>query len=185
MKQYYVFPTKMGWVGIAGMDGKISDLELPRPTREEAESAIKEGIEGTLVESEHDFSGESEKIAAHFAGKRVEFECEVDLSGSGSFDRRVWAAAREIGYGELETYGELAARIGCPRGARAVGQALGRNRIPLIIPCHRIVRSSGALGGFGCGLGWKRRLLELEGNGQGSMVEGPGLDGGRIIDHLP
>ena len=163
MKQYFVFQTEMGWVGIAGSDGKMSDLELPRPTRQEAESAVKEGIEGTLVESEHDFSGEAERIAAYFAGKRVEFDCEPDLSHASSFDRRVWAAAREIGYGEMDTYGGLAARIGCFRGARAVGQALGRNRVPLIIPCHRILRSGGALGGFGCGLEWKRRLLSLEG----------------------
>ena len=162
MKKYSVFQTKMGWVGIAGSDGKLSDLELPRPTREEAESALKEGIEGTLVESEHDFSGLAERIAAYLEGKRVQFECELDVSHAGSFDRRVWAAAREIPYGEMETYGGLAARIGCPRGGRAVGQALGRNRIPLIIPCHRILRSNGGLGGFGCGLDWKRRLLDLE-----------------------
>ena len=162
MKSYHIFQTEMGWAGIAGSDGKISDLELPKPTREEAESALNEGIEGTLVESEHDFSGQAEGIAAYFGGKRVQFDCEVDVSHAGSFDRRVWAAAREIPYGELETYAGLAARIGCPRGARAVGQALGRNRIPMIIPCHRILRSDGTLGGFGCGLEWKRKLLGLE-----------------------
>ena len=162
MKKYFVFSTEMGWVGIAGTDGKISDLELPRPSREEAQSALKEGIEGTLVESEHDFSYAAEQIAAYFAGRRVEFDCELDVSHAGSFDRRVLAAAREIGFGERETYGGLAARIGCPGGARAVGQALGRNRVPLIIPCHRILRSNGALGGFGCGLEWKSKLLELE-----------------------
>lgn len=152
----------MGWAGIVGSDGKISDLRLPKPTREEARSAIQEGIEGPLVETEHDFSGAAERIAAYFAGERVELECKLDVSDAGSFDRRVWEAAGEIGYGQLETYAGLAARIGCPRGARAVGQALGRNRIPLIIPCHRIVRSDGGLGGFGCGLDWKRRLLEWE-----------------------
>jgi methylated-DNA-[protein]-cysteine S-methyltransferase len=162
MKRYFIFKTNMGWVGIAGTDGRISDLGLPRPSHDEAEWALKEGIEGTLVESEHDFSGAAEQIAAYFAGKRVEFKCEVDVSHAGSFDQRVWEAAKEIGYGERETYGGLAARIGCPRGARAVGQALGRNRIPLVIPCHRILRSDGALGGFGCGLEWKARLLALE-----------------------
>jgi len=162
MKRYSIFKTKMGWVGIAGTDGRISDLELPKPSHDEAESALKEGIEGTLVESEHDFSGAAEQIAAYFAGERVEFDCEVDISHAGAFDQRVWAAAKAIGYGERETYGGLAARIGCPGGARAVGQALGRNRIPLVIPCHRILRSDGALGGFGCGLGWKKRLLGIE-----------------------
>lgn len=159
----YAFPTELGWVAIAGSDGKISRMDLPNPTREAAVQAVNEGNTAEFVETEHDFSGEAERIAAYFAGERVQFQCEFDLGSAGEFDRAVWAAACEIPYGEIVSYGDLAARIGKPLAARAVGSALGRNRIPVIIPCHRILRSDGGLGGFGCGLHWKTRLLELEG----------------------
>ena len=157
----------MGWVGIVGNDGRISRLVLPRRAKCEAIEALREGIEGELVETKHDFSGEAERLAAYFAGERVDFDCEPDTAGASAFDVRVWAAAREIGYGEVRTYGWIAARIGQPGAARAVGQALGRNPTPVIVPCHRVIRSDGTLGGFGCGVEWKRRLLVLEGIGIG------------------
>ena len=162
---YRVFETPLGWVGIVGNDGRISRLVLPRRAKCEAIEALGEGIEGELVETKHDFSGEAHRLAAYFAGERVAFECGIDVSNASLFDHRVWNAAREIGYGEVETYGWIAARMGRPGAARAVGQALGRNPIPVIVPCHRVIRSDGTLGGFGCGVDWKRRLLALEGIG--------------------
>jgi len=159
---FHVFPTEMGWVGIAGREDWIGMLVLPKPSRDAAIEALGEGNHGPLVESEHDFSGCAEEIAAYFAGERVQFDCELDLGDAGEFDRRVWSAAREIGFGETRSYGWLAVRIGKPHAPRAVGQALGRNPIPVIVPCHRIVRANGDLGGFGAGLDWKIRLLELE-----------------------
>lgn len=162
---YHVFETRMGWVGIAGAGGRLSRLVLPRRAKREAVEALREGISGEFVETDHDFSGDAERLAAYFAGERVDFDCEPDTAGASPFDVRVWAAAREIGYGEVETYGWIAARTGQPGAARAVGQALGRNPIPVIVPCHRVIRSDGTLGGFGCGVDWKRRLLALEGIG--------------------
>lgn len=162
----YAFETKLGWVAIAGPEGKIARMNLPVPTRQAAVEAVMEGNKPEFVETEHDFSGEAERIAAYLAGERVQFQCELDVPHSGNFDRRVWAAAREIPYGDVITYGELAAQIGKPGAARAVGQALGRNPIPVIVPCHRILRANGELGGFGCGLHWKVKLLELEKSNQ-------------------
>ncbi|HUV03564.1 MAG TPA: methylated-DNA--[protein]-cysteine S-methyltransferase [Armatimonadota bacterium] len=159
---YYVFETRLGWVGIAGADGGIQRLVLPLPSKRQAEKAVKEGMREQLVESKHDFSGEAARLRAYFRGERVKFKCEVDAAGSSAFDRRVWAAAREIGYGRVETYGWIAARIGQPHAARAVGQALGRNPVPIIVPCHRVIRSDGRLGGFSAGLEWKIRLLDME-----------------------
>jgi methylated-DNA-[protein]-cysteine S-methyltransferase len=75
----------------------------------------------------------------------------------------VLRALARVSYGRTVTYGELAARVGQPRGARAVGQAMARNPVPLVIPCHRVVASGGGLGGYGGGLALKRRLLDLEG----------------------
>jgi len=159
---YYVFETNIGWAAIAGSDGRIARMNLPMPTREAAVRAVHEGMSAEFVECEHDFSGEAERIAAYFAGEQVRFRCELDLGKAGDFDRSVWAACAEIPYGEVDSYGGIAERIGKPGAARAVGQALGRNPIPVIIPCHRVLRADGHLGGFGCGLDWKVRLLGIE-----------------------
>ena len=103
------------------------------------------------------------QLREYFAGERTSFELPVDLSRLSDFDRRVLQAAREIGFGEVLAYGEVARRIGRPRAARAVGGALGRNPVAIVVPCHRVVRSDGSLGGYGGGVRWKERLLSLEG----------------------
>lgn len=101
----------------------------------------------------------------YFAGKRLDFSgVKVALEGT-SFQRRVWQALREISYGEVVSYGELADKVGSSQGARAVGSACARNPIPIIIPCHRVVAADGTIGGYSAGTGVevKRRLLALEG----------------------
>lgn len=87
----------------------------------------------------------------------------LSSSGVGPFARRVYDELRKVRFGEVVTYGELAARAGSPGGARAAGQALGKNPLPIFIPCHRVVAADGGLGGFGAGLEWKGRLLRHEG----------------------
>ena len=159
---YHIFPTKLGWVGITGRDGKISRLELPRQNRIEAEAVLRGGMADEFVESRHDFSELAEQIAAYFACERVHFDCEIDVDTATAFEKKTSQAAREIGYGELQTYGWLASRIGQPKAYRAVGQALGRNPIPIIVPCHRVIGSDGSMRGFGCGVEWKLRLIDME-----------------------
>jgi methylated-DNA-[protein]-cysteine S-methyltransferase len=90
------------------------------------------------------------------------FTVPLDLSGLSPFHRRVLQATRRIPYGRTATYRDLARRVGRPRAARAVGQAMARNPVPLVIPCHRVVAAGGGLGGFSGGLDLKRRLLALE-----------------------
>ncbi len=104
-------------------------------------------------------------LERYFSGEREEFEAvPLDLAGHTPFRRAVWKAARRVGWGSTVTYGTLCAAMGRDlRSARAVGQALGANPIPIIIPCHRILAAEGKLGGFSGGLPWKRALLELEG----------------------
>jgi O-6-methylguanine DNA methyltransferase len=87
----------------------------------------------------------------------------MNLSSGTEFQRRVWRALGKIPPGETLSYGELAAAIGRPKAARAVGAACGANPIPLLIPCHRVLAAGGRLGGFTAGLAWKRKLLEREG----------------------
>jgi methylated-DNA-[protein]-cysteine S-methyltransferase len=104
----------------------------------------------------------SEQLADYFAGTRTTFDVPLDAGGT-AFERRVWEALRTIPYGTTLSYGELARRLGDMRATRAVGAANGKNPIPIIVPCHRVIGANGALTGFGGGLDRKRWLLEHEG----------------------
>ncbi len=103
------------------------------------------------------------ELDEYFAGRRRGFDLTLDWTLIGPFGRRVLQKTAAIPYGGYLSYGEVAAEAGSPRGARAAGNALGSNPIPIVIPCHRVLRSQGALGGYGGGLDRKRFLLELEG----------------------
>jgi methylated-DNA-[protein]-cysteine S-methyltransferase len=101
------------------------------------------------------------QLEAYFEGKLRRFDLPLDLGGT-NFQRRVWAELLTIPYGETRTYAEVAASIGHPAATRAVGAANGQNPIAIIVPCHRVVRTGGGLGGYGGGLDAKRALLDLE-----------------------
>lgn len=103
------------------------------------------------------------ELEEYFAGRRRGFELALDWTLTGPFARRVLTVTSEIPYGGVLSYGEVAADAGSPRGSRAAGNALGSNPIPIVVPCHRVLRSGGALGGYGGGVERKRWLLELEG----------------------
>ncbi len=102
------------------------------------------------------------ELMEYLIGRRAWFSVPIDLSGLGDFQRSVLQAARRIPFGQTRPYAWIARRVGSPRAVRAVGTALGRNPVPLIVPCHRVLRSGGALGGYGLGTDLKRRLLDLE-----------------------
>jgi methylated-DNA-[protein]-cysteine S-methyltransferase len=101
------------------------------------------------------------QLGEYFAGERTRFDLPLKLEGT-LFQREVWRALRDIGYGETESYGALARRIGRPHASRAVGLANGRNPISIVVPCHRVVGASGSLTGYGGGIERKRFLLQLE-----------------------
>ena len=103
-----------------------------------------------------------EELLEYFQGKRKNFDLPLE-SGGTPFQRRVWAELAAIPYGTVVTYGELARRVGLPKGARAVGQANHRNPLPIFLPCHRVVGANGALTGYAGGLDLKTQLLRLEG----------------------
>ncbi|KAF1711232.1 cysteine methyltransferase [Pseudoxanthomonas kalamensis DSM 18571] len=102
------------------------------------------------------------QLDEYFAGQRRQFELPLSPSGTG-FQRQVWAALATIPYGQTLSYAQLAARIGQPSAVRAVGAANGRNPLPIVLPCHRVIGADGSLTGFGGGLPTKRFLLQLEG----------------------
>lgn len=102
------------------------------------------------------------QLKAYFAGKLTQFE--VNVAGAGTaFQQQVWQALRDVPYGKTVSYGQIAQAIGRPTASRAVGMANGRNPVSIIVPCHRIIGSSGKLVGYGGGLDRKTRLLKLEG----------------------
>jgi methylated-DNA-[protein]-cysteine S-methyltransferase len=102
------------------------------------------------------------RLKIYFDGHPVNFEESLDLTGASHFQRQVWEAIRSIPYGEKRSYSWVAERIGRPGAARAVGQALARNPVPIIVPCHRVVTNEGKLGGFSYGPFMKQYLLQLE-----------------------
>jgi methylated-DNA-[protein]-cysteine S-methyltransferase len=102
-----------------------------------------------------------EQLQAYFRGELREFTCKLDLVGT-EFQKKCWHALLRIPYGKTCSYADIAREVGSPRGFRAVGQANHNNPIPIIVPCHRVITSSGTLGGYGGGLDVKERLLRLE-----------------------
>jgi methylated-DNA-[protein]-cysteine S-methyltransferase len=116
-----------------------------------------------IVRSAERVAAIAAQLEAYFAGQRRTFELPIDLQRLSPFQRRVLTAAREVPAGQTVSYGDLARRIGQPQASRAVGQALGHNPVPIVIPCHRIVAGSGGLGGYTGGLAIKKKLLQLEG----------------------
>lgn len=102
------------------------------------------------------------QLQEYFLRKRQAFDLPINTTQGTDFQRRVWAALRDIPYGETKTYGEIAKIVGCPKGARAVGMACNKNPLLILTPCHRVIGSSGALTGFACGLDIKEILLEIE-----------------------
>ena len=113
------------------------------------------------VRDDEAFAKAVDQLHAYFARELTDFDVEIRLEGT-PFQLEVWNALREIPYGTTESYGSLAARIAKPGAARAVGLANGRNPIAIIVPCHRVIGSTGTLTGYGGGLDRKRALLDLE-----------------------
>lgn len=156
---YITFSTNMGWVGILGSQKGLLSVTLPQSSAQEALELL--GLKNA-TRSSHRFEGLMERLKAYFSGHRVAFPDKLDLSLATPFQREVWQVTKLIPYGETRSYRWLAEQMGKPKAVRAVGQALAKNRLPIIIPCHRVVKSDGELGGFSGGVEMKRRLLRLE-----------------------
>jgi methylated-DNA-[protein]-cysteine S-methyltransferase len=123
---------------------------------------LAERVSPRILESPARTDAVRRELDEYFAGSRREFDLAVDLALTTAFGARTLRAATRIPYGQVTTYGALAEQIRAPRAARAIGNALGANPVPIVVPCHRVVRAGGALGGYGGGLQRKRALLRLE-----------------------
>jgi len=154
--------TALGWIGLARSDRGLVGLHLPRPTREQALADLQARFPDGELTDLAVFGDAAEQLRRYLAGQRVRFHMPLDLSGVAPFQRRVLEVVARIPYGETRTYSWVAQQIGQPRAYRAVGQALGANPLPIMIPCHRVVGSDGSLCGYAGGLEMKRWLLQLE-----------------------
>ncbi|PPD58102.1 methylated-DNA--[protein]-cysteine S-methyltransferase [Dehalogenimonas etheniformans] len=153
--------TAQGWVGIEASENGVRRLTLPARNRKSVLTDL--GIE------EQDLSpgsGLGDRLRHYFVGQPVVFNDGIDLTGTTEFQKQVYEAACRIPYGETKSYGQLAEEIGKPGAARAVGQALGANPVPILIPCHRVVAADGGLGGFSGGIKTKQKLLAMEKKGK-------------------
>jgi len=164
-----VFSTELGWFGLVGAAETVTQLFLGHTSAEQVRSNTVAQFQGNnpgLPLPEGDWHPKLRRAIQDFArGIPTAFaDVKVDLEPATPFRKRVLQLAREIQYGETATYGELAARAGNRSAARAIGAVMASNRIPIIIPCHRVVGSGGSLGGFSApqGVDLKRRLLEME-----------------------
>lgn len=145
-----VFDTPVGPMALEGTEDALTALYLPNTPVEPvgAETPLLARGRGELLE--------------YLVGKRRTFDLTLKPQGT-PFQQKVWSALADIPYGQTITYGELARRVGCPKGSRAVGQANHRNPLPILLPCHRVVGAGGTLTGYGGGLELKEWLLRLEG----------------------
>jgi methylated-DNA-[protein]-cysteine S-methyltransferase len=149
-----------------------TDVGLVRVSFDRAESAfvdeLRRDLRMDVVKSAEKMADVVAQLEAYFAGKRRAFDLPIDERLMRPFQRSVLRAAQTIPAGQLASYGEIARRIGRPRASRAVGQALGHNPMPIVIPCHRVVSSGGGLGGYTGGLQIKKKLLKMEGAYRGA-----------------
>jgi len=171
--QVYSWRNASGWCCLEWSCAGIARLRFAMPSRATAAvPGANSRPAGSVKNSE--ISGVIDAIDAYFSGIPVSFTTALDWTGATEFQRAVWSAAMAVPYGETRTYARIAAQAGAPGGARAAGNALGANPTPVIVPCHRVVKSDGSPGGFSGGVHLKRALLALE-QGKGFHVKPPDL----------
>lgn len=152
---YYCYlDTPIGELLLAGEHDALTMIGFPK-------GSMRRDPEADWIFNEKPLANARRQLKEYFAGSRKDFDLPVKLNGT-EFQVSVLKALQKIPYGETVSYGEIAKRIGRPRAVRAVGAANGRNPIPIVVPCHRVIGSSGDLTGFGGGLDTKEALLRLE-----------------------
>jgi methylated-DNA-[protein]-cysteine S-methyltransferase len=163
---YTLFDTALGRCAIAWSERGIVRIQFPESSDDQAVRRLTKGDELTLAEPPPPVARAIAEIQRHLAGEPQNFaKLELDLGSVPSFHLRVYKGARKIAPGKTMSYGELASFIGAPGAARAVGQALGNNPCPIVVPCHRVLAAGKKAGGFSApgGLTTKRRILDIEG----------------------
>jgi methylated-DNA-[protein]-cysteine S-methyltransferase len=164
MRQAIIFKSRWGWMGVSESTKGIDAVVLPKASHQavlsELHASSAELLDGQVSPRLREARAQ---LNDYLAGKRRSFDLSLDLSRGTSFQQKVWRTLRRVSYGQLRSYQWVAVRVGGGQYARAVGNAVGANPMPVVIPCHRIVAQDASLGGFSGGLPTKRKLLTLEG----------------------
>lgn len=162
--RWHGFETPFGPTYAAATGAGLARVSWREPEPDAFVGGLEAAFSGRpVIHDRRGLEAAERQLVEYFAGRRTRFELPIDLASVSEFDRRVLAVVREIPFGGVFTYAEVARRIGRPSAARAVGNAVGRNPAPIVVPCHRVVRSDGSLGGYsGGGPEFKRRLLAIE-----------------------
>jgi len=164
---FTLFETSIGHCGIAWGKGGIVGLQLPEGSAGATRARMRKRFPAAVeTDPPRDVARTLRDVTALLGGKRVDLSAvALDMNGVPPFHRRAYEAARSIPAGRTRSYGELAARLGSPNSSRAVGQAMGRNPFPIVVPCHRVLAAGGRAGGFTAagGIDTKMRMLEIEG----------------------
>jgi methylated-DNA-[protein]-cysteine S-methyltransferase len=163
----YVFRTQLGWMGVVATGATVCQLTFGHATAATAKAALDPRLTSAAVRGSNN-SPLVRRLQAYAAGSPDDFsDLRIDAGPVSDFRRRVLKECQRVGYGATISYGDLAARAGFPGAARAVGNCMASNRIPLVVPCHRVVCSDGRLGAYSApgGVKTKRRLLDMESSG--------------------
>lgn len=163
MKLYYtVLDSKLGRILVARTDKGLNNLIFHQPIWGKVFEELNKRKDIELIKSGSKFSNLKKQLKEYFSGKKVRFREKLDLSSGTPFEQKVWKKMLQIPFGKTVSYKKLAQMVGNSRKARAVGNACARNPLPIIVPCHRIIKSDGGLGGYGGGIERKKRLLGIE-----------------------
>jgi AraC family transcriptional regulator of adaptative response/methylated-DNA-[protein]-cysteine methyltransferase len=162
--RYVISKSSLGWVLVAATERGISAIELGESRRRLRADFARRCPTAELTADDSSLTGWAHDIAAHIDTGR-DLKLPLDIQGT-AFERRVWRAMQKTPAGSTTTYSGIARQIGNPQAARAVGRACAANRLAVVIPCHRVVRSDGQLGGYRWGVRWKKSLLERERGGR-------------------
>jgi methylated-DNA-[protein]-cysteine S-methyltransferase len=160
---YAALDSPFGALLAAATTSGLVRLAFPEEGIDPVLEGLAQRLSPRIVEAGKGLEPVRRELDDYFSGRRRDFELALDWSLIGPFGQKVLHATAAIPYGAMLTYTEVAAIAGSPRGSRAAGNALGSNPIPIVIPCHRVLRTGGGLGGYAGGLERKRFLLELEG----------------------
>jgi methylated-DNA-[protein]-cysteine S-methyltransferase len=162
---YTIFKTKWGWFGMVATEKGLCRTHLPAQNRQKVKLQLLKNIPDPQYNKQL-FNMLQQQIKAYYKGIYVDFNSDIpiDLHRFSAFTQTILTAARRIKIGQKLTYGQLAARVDRPKAARTVGLVMAKNPLPLIIPCHRVTRSDGSLGGFSAtgGIKTKQKMLNLE-----------------------
>lgn len=160
--EYELIDTPIGQLLVAHTARGIVRIAFESDDVAQVLEQLESELHGPVVAAPGGLQGIAEQFNEYFAGQRREFDLELDYSLSGGFRQDVQKYLAEIPYGRTQSYQEVAESVGNPKAARAVGSACATNPIPIVLPCHRVVRTDGTLGGYGGGLHVKQMLLDLE-----------------------